>query len=304
MAEITVAEVTNKTDVLPGTGVFDVLMASTNLHLTEQYNENRITGAEFATVYLGALQAVLAQSISFTLGKQAADKQAELLIAQTNEVQEKIDEIIAQTAKHYEAIKASQENTIRENLLNNTTRLKLDEEIDLLQSKDAEQILDTIRKDAEHTAKITEMNYDIAIKAQQELNMKEKNGDVVTTYTYYVDGVSGATTTTTVLSEVLGSVLSTTIATGDGESVVALENMLQYAKKALIDAQALGFASDTKQKILKQMNDGLAVALSVAGRGNVPEANQDAAIDALVQELLLNVGSTVTIGGEVIPPTL
>ena len=70
---------------------------------------------------------------------------------------------------------------------------------------------------------------------------------------------------------------------------------MQVAKESLINAQTLGFASDTKQKILKQMLDGFAAVLSIAGTGNVPETNQDAAIDQLAQEMLDDLGSGVTI---------
>jgi len=154
MAAITNDDLTNKATVgVDGTGTFDVLMNSSSLYLEEQWNADRITGAEYATVYLGAMQAVLAQAVQFLLKQQSADKEAVLLIA----------------------------------------------------------------------------------------------------------------------------------------------------KEELVQAQTLGFASDTKQKILKQMHDGYAVNLSIAGIGNVPEADQDAAIDDLTQELLTDVGSSVTIGTETVP---
>lgn len=80
---------------------------------------------------------------------------------------------------------------------------------------------------------------------------------------------------------------------------------LESAQKVLLmAAQTLGFASDTKQKLLKQMQDGFAVALSIAGVGNVPEANQDKAIDDLTQELLVNIGSSVVIESEQVVPVL
>jgi hypothetical protein len=151
------------------------------------------------------------------------------------------------------------------------------------------------------------VNSDIAIKAQQEYMLKDKNGGVLVTYTYYINGVDGSTAETTDLSVVAGSVISTEITSaemGDGVAVVALDKEILIAKDGLIQAQTLGFASDTKQKLLKQMQDGFAVSLSIAGRGNVPEANQDGAIDDLVQELLLDIKSEVTIGEEIIPPIL
>ena len=60
---ITIEDVT--TGVLAGTGAFDKMMATINVNLTEQFENGRITGAEFATVYLGSLQSALEQAIQF-----------------------------------------------------------------------------------------------------------------------------------------------------------------------------------------------------------------------------------------------
>jgi len=59
-------------ETLSGTGAFDVLMRTTKLHLKAEYDAQRITGAEYATVYLGALTAVLQTSIQFLLNEQQA----------------------------------------------------------------------------------------------------------------------------------------------------------------------------------------------------------------------------------------
>ncbi len=67
---------------------------------------------------------------------------------------------------------------------------------------------------------------------------------------------------------------------------------LLKGKFDLIAAQALGFASDTKQKVLKQLFDGYAVTLSIAGTATVPDAATEGPIDALVHEILDDVGST------------
>lgn len=309
MADILTTDITNKTELEEGTGIFDLFMESVDLHLDEQYDEGRITGVEYATVYLGSLQAVLQQSVTFALEKQLAARKAELIEEQILESQanqrlidEQMDLVIAQTAKAYEDVKASQERTIRENLLNNANLDKIAEEIDLLQSQDLEVIASTARQDRESEAKITDLNYSIAIKAQQELKLKYENGNVIVTYTYYVDGISGATTTTTDFDNVIGPVISTTITVGSDVSTTELEKQILKGKDLLIAAQTLGFKTDTKQKLLKQMHDGYAVNLTIAGIGNVPEANQDAAIDALAQEILNDVGTSVTIPGEQIPP--
>ena len=87
VSELTTAEIA-------GTGVFDVLMQSVKNHVQEEHAKSRITGKEYATVYLEALQSTMAQSIEYllraktlgfeldNLGKQGVllDHQAEIAI--------------------------------------------------------------------------------------------------------------------------------------------------------------------------------------------------------------------------------
>jgi len=62
-----------------GTGVFDVLMSTVSKHILEEYNSNRLTGKEYSTVYLGAMAAVLQQSIAYlSIGKQVEKLNAEI----------------------------------------------------------------------------------------------------------------------------------------------------------------------------------------------------------------------------------
>jgi hypothetical protein len=70
---------------------------------------------------------------------------------------------------------------------------------------------------------------------------------------------------------------------------------LLKGKLDLISAQTLGFASDTKQKVLKHMFDAYAVTLSIAGVATAPGASKEPAIDALVHEILQDVGGTSTV---------
>ena len=295
MAKILITDLTNKTEAQPGTGVFDIMMEAAELHLKDEYGAGRITGEDYSTVYLGAMQSILQQSIQFLLTEQEADKKAELVSKQVIKAEEEIDLVIGETARAYESIKASQDKTLRDNLLNNSTVAKVNEETDLLKSKDLEQIADTARKSAELEVKLSDANMGIGIKAQQEYTSKDKNGGATVTYTYYIDGVSGATTTTTNLGAVLGPVLGTTVADGIGDSTVSLEKEILKSKDLLIDAQTLGFASDTKQKLLKQMMDGYTAVLSITNLGAVPDANVKTAIDAVANELLDDVGSLVNI---------
>lgn len=80
MAGILLTQLTEST--INGSGIFDKLMESIKVHLKEEYDSGRIVGKEYSNVYLSALQGTLQQAIAFILGKQTADKQAELLDAQ------------------------------------------------------------------------------------------------------------------------------------------------------------------------------------------------------------------------------
>jgi len=62
------------TGALAGTGVFDILMRTVKLHLTEEFTSERITGQEYSTVYLGAMTAVLQQSVAYLLNHQQEEK--------------------------------------------------------------------------------------------------------------------------------------------------------------------------------------------------------------------------------------
>lgn len=81
MADITIKQVTEGT--VKGQGVFDTLMKAVKAHLQEEFNNDRITGKDYSEVYLSAVQVTLQQAIAFVLGEQTADKQADLLVAQT-----------------------------------------------------------------------------------------------------------------------------------------------------------------------------------------------------------------------------
>lgn len=77
MADINIDDITNT----GGTGVFDKLMDSINGQIETQYLNNRITGTDYATVYLGSLQSALSQSIQFRLQEQLTEAQVDGVIA-------------------------------------------------------------------------------------------------------------------------------------------------------------------------------------------------------------------------------
>lgn len=76
VVDIDINEVT--TGSLDGSGVFDKLMAVTKVHIAEEFETGRIKGPEYASLYLGALQSVMAHSIEFVFREQVTEKEVEL----------------------------------------------------------------------------------------------------------------------------------------------------------------------------------------------------------------------------------
>lgn len=73
------SSVTNTNNVITGSGVFDDLMESVTAHLEAQFQLGRITGTDFATVYLGAIQSALQASVSYALGQEKTNAEVALL---------------------------------------------------------------------------------------------------------------------------------------------------------------------------------------------------------------------------------
>lgn len=100
--QLDVRELTTK--ALDGTGVFDVLMASTSLHIQNEYDKGRIRGPEYSQVYLGGLQATLSASIEYltrskTLGIEISnqEKQGLLIEAQTKLAEAQAAQVVQET---------------------------------------------------------------------------------------------------------------------------------------------------------------------------------------------------------------
>ena len=83
MADITYSTLSNATTAINGTGNFDKLVQVVTLHLEAQFTAGRITGTDYATVYLGAFQSTLQQAVTFTLSMNKANEEADLLAQKT-----------------------------------------------------------------------------------------------------------------------------------------------------------------------------------------------------------------------------
>ena len=79
IADLTANVTTSADNVVTGTGVLDDMMETVNSHLAAQFNLGRITGSDYATVYLTAMQATVQQAVAYTLGQAKTNSETSLL---------------------------------------------------------------------------------------------------------------------------------------------------------------------------------------------------------------------------------
>lgn len=222
MASVTLADLTNEITPTEGTGILDVLLEKMETRLQEQFDQDRITGSDFATVYAQLYGNILSAAVQFTLSK---DKSA-------------LDAMIAEA---------------------------------------------TVEK---------QWGYDVTTDVDGGLVLGASTGTglidyQVTEQQNKIDLVIGQVAKVYADVALVGQQQETELAQTSDPSGGLLKN-----KFDLIAAQTLGFSSDTKQKVLKQMLEGYAVTLSIAGTATVPDAATEPFIDALTFEILNDLGST------------
>lgn len=256
MADIELSNLTDSTNADNGTGVFDKLIQAVEQHILAQHKAGRITGSDYADVYLGSMQSVLSESVKFLLTEQQAEKQAELIAEQIigeqkkNEPgglidlekkknQEEIDLIIAQTASQYEGIDASRKDTNRKNLLNSKQVIKVGYESELISTQNSELLQNGVVERA------------------------LKEAQTVATESGAVDNTNK-----------INAEVAFTNAREDEQLAATVRMDLESAKKVLlIEAQALGFKVNGKQNLLKQMFEGFAIETTTSGEVKKPAPN-------------------------------
>lgn len=123
-AAVSIGELTSTT--VSGAGVFDVLMRANKAHLEQEFLSGRIKGAEYSTVYLGSLEAVLAASLQFLLQHEKSRAEVAQVTAQTGLITQ-------QTA-----------NAVIEATVLTAQKCKLDAEFDLLKSTNLKTVQETM----------------------------------------------------------------------------------------------------------------------------------------------------------------
>lgn len=138
MAAIPVTSLTEATTT--GAGVFDVLMRATKAHLEQEYSQGRIKGAEYSTVYLGAMQSAMQFAVQFLLSKEkSAAEIAEIEARTALLVQQKLNAVTEGLVLQAQKCKLDAEYDV---LLQ--TKLKTVEEVGLLAQKKVTEVAQTV----------------------------------------------------------------------------------------------------------------------------------------------------------------
>lgn len=253
---ITLAELTTTT--LDGAGVFDVLMRANKAHLDEEFTKGRIKGPEYATVYLGSLEAVMSTALQFLLQKDKASMEAQLveqqvLLAQLqiNKVTAEVTHITAQT----ELVTQQKLNLISENL-------------------------GTVAKTAQTTQQTANAVIEGTVLSATQCKLTAEYDVLMLTKD------KTAQETNLLLQKVVTERAQVTSLGVDADSVIGKQ-------KALYAAQTAGFTRDAEQKAAKVMVDSWNVRRTT-DEGTVADGINmlnDSAVGRAVNKLLGGVGA-------------
>lgn len=163
---------------LTGVGVFDTLMRTTKIHLQEEYDAQRITGHEYATVYLGALTAVLQTSAQFLVNvANAARVDAEIAVMAAQVINENARTANDNTRTANETTKSTAEIAAIQANTTNTTA-KVTQEILLMAGQLSNDTTRTGNDTARKTAEVDNMEHKTAnddLKTSAEINAMTAN---------------------------------------------------------------------------------------------------------------------------------
>lgn len=272
MTALTVADLTQTT--LDGSGVFDVLMRANRAHLENEYDKNRIKGAEYATVYLGSMESVMRASLEFLLQRQKISLEADLLAQQI--ILAQVEVLKANAA--VDLVKAQTANAQAELAIIQANATKIPAEIALLTAQTAMStqqrlnIIDELQTAALQRSKLVQETENLAaqelqiaeqtlLSTQQRTNLAAqainipKEGLVLDGQKCKLDAefdllkqeLLKSASETALLTQKNATERAQTTALGvDDDSVIGKQ-------KALYQAQTSGFSRDAEQKAAQLM---------------------------------------------------
>jgi hypothetical protein len=256
MTAITIANLTQST--VEGTGVFDLLMRANKAHLEAEFAKGRIKGSEYATVYLGSLQAVMQTAFQYVLQENKTNQDMLLMEKQITLLQSQID--LANQQKSNLVAEAA--NIPKQGQLLDAQKAQVEGQT-LLTAQQKTNLVDELLTTAKQRAKLD----------QDTANALAENGILVQNRLKAIEE-------TAFITQKKVTETAQTVGTGIGAT--------SYLGKqvALLDAQTSGFARDAEQKAAKIMADAYAVSLTVTDIDNSTAAHLSAPYTAAVIDKL------------------
>ena len=173
---ITFTDVINNNPTANTSGYFEELMTSVNSYIKGEYTSGRITGAEYAQVYLGMMQTAMQQAVQYSLQK-------DLVQAQVNQAEQQTANLVTENGNlvkqgllfdSEKALKDQQRTNLVAEALNIPKQGLL---IDAQKTEITNKALLTTQQIALVTAQTTsEGSQKLVLDAQKDLYVAQKQG--------------------------------------------------------------------------------------------------------------------------------
>lgn len=271
---------------LDGAGVFDTLMRTMKSHLDREFQQHRITGPEYSTVYLGSVQAVLQTSLEFLTQRQKIALEAELLNQQVILAQ-------AEVMKAEAAVRLAEKQVELAELelqIQAKNLLKIPAEIAHIEAQTALVEANTTKVPAEKA----QIEAQTQLIGQQHINAQTENlvlqaqkCKLDAEFDLINQNVLKAGAEVTLLNQ------KTMTERAQTTSMGVDENSVIGRQKNLYLAQTEGFKRDAEQKVAKILVDSWGIRRSTDEEGTAASPTNmldDATIGRAVSKLLQGIG--------------
>ncbi|MBZ6397059.1 MULTISPECIES: hypothetical protein [Pantoea] len=289
---------------LEGNGLFDQMMRATTTHLATQLEKGRITGSDYATVYLGAMQATMQNAVQYLLSRDQSYAQALQLAAQIEATQAQVklaeqDLVLKQTEQQIQLvnldIQRQQLEIAKADLLLKQAQLPLAQ----AQTAQATAQVELIKAQTADVAAKTPL--EAALLNSQKAQTDAATGKVSHDVSLVDAQVSQSNAQTQVLNGQVAlnaqqtALMKEKVETERGQTLNTRTDGSQIAgivasQKALQTQQIAAFKSDAKQKGAKILMDTWVTRKTVDDGVAVPSNIDTDSINVVMQNLFADAG--------------
>lgn len=274
------------TSTLDGSGIFDVLMKTTRIHLDSEFQKNRIKGTEYATVYLGSLESVMRNSLEFLLQRNKIALEAEIMSKQLLIAEAEVLKANAQVA----LAEAEVEKTLIEKEILFLSKDKVPAEIAHLQAQTSmveQQTLNLVAEKAGTEAKTALTTQQVTNAGVEKLVLEATKCKLDGEFDVLQEQTLKLAQETALLAQKVTTERAQVSGVGvDSDSVIGKQ-------KNLYQAQTDGFTRDAEQKAAKLMVDSWNVRRTT-DEGTVADGTNmlaDSVVGRAVSKMLQGVGA-------------